>query len=111
MNIANEFIEEGERLLKPYYHKLKRLCKSYRRIGLKNQYFSIISNNCSGRYVYQYFGLSYKTPTEGIGMSVDDYLKLIARPRHYFTHSLEFVKPESTERYQLGEYLLYLAMI
>ena len=41
----------GKALLKPYYHKIKRLCKAYRRIGLKHKDFTIISNNCTGGYV------------------------------------------------------------
>ena len=97
--------------LKTIYHRLRNVSKIWRRIGLKNTDFSIISNNCTGGYVYQYFGIGYCTPTEGIGLSVDDYLKLIQNPRHYFTHSLKFVNPESTERYRLGEHFTYPAAL
>ena len=93
--------------LKPYYHKLQRLCKWYRRIGLKCKDFTIISNNCAGGYVYQYFGIPYCTPTEGIGFCVDDYMKIIKNPRHYFTQELRFICPETTERYKNGEHFTY----
>ncbi|MCM1218755.1 MAG: DUF1919 domain-containing protein [Lachnospiraceae bacterium] len=95
--------------VKSIYHKFVQLSKWWRRIGLKTTDFSIISNNCTGGYIYQYYGISYKTPTEGIGMSVDDYLKLISRPQYYFTQELKFINPEYTERYKLGEHFTYPA--
>lgn len=97
--------------LKSIYHRIRNLSKFWRRIGLKNTDFSIISNNCAAGYVYQYFGISYRTPTEGIGLSVDDYLKLIQNPRHYFTQKLIFIKPETTERYKNGEHFIYPAAL
>lgn len=96
-------------VLKPYYHKFQRICKSYRRIGLHSKDFSIISNNCAGGYVYQFYGIAYNTPTEGIGFSVDDYLKIVDNPEHYFKHSLEFVDPPTTPRYKNGEHFRYPA--
>ena len=98
-------------ILKSVYHWFTRISKWKKRIGLKATDFSIISNNCTGGYVYQYFGISYRTPTEGIGLSVDDYLKLIQRPKYYFTHKLRFVEPSTTERYRLGEHFIYPAAV
>ena len=98
-------------ILKPIFHWLIRVSKWSKRIGLKSTDFSIISNNCTGGYVYQYFGISYRTPTEGIGLSVDDYLKLVQRPKYYFTHKLRFVEPSTTERYRLGEHFIYPAAV
>lgn len=95
--------------LKPIYHWLIRLSKWKRRIGLHCTDFTIISNNCSAGYVYQYYGIPYKTPTEGIGFSVDDYLKIVRNPKHYFSHKLEFVSPETTDRYKNGEHFTYPA--
>ena len=96
-----------KQVLKPYYHALVSMMKWKRRIGLHCKDFSIISNNCTGGYVYQYYGISYKTPTEGIGLSIDDYLKLINRPEHYFKHSLTFIEPSITPRYKEGEHFSY----
>ncbi len=98
-----------KKILKPVYRGAINFLKWNRRIGLKYTDFSIISNNCAGGYIYQYYGISYKTPTEGIGMSVDDYLKLIRNPKYYFSQDLEFVNPESTERYESGEHFTYPA--
>lgn len=106
MNVK-ELTGWGKTILKPYYHKFKHLCKWYRRIGLQYKDFTIISNNCAGGYVYQYFGIPYCTPTEGLDFSVDDYMKVIKNPRHYFTQKLSFICPECTERYKNGEHFTY----
>lgn len=78
-------------LLKPHYHKLVRVSKWWRRIGLDCKDFTIISNNCTGGYVYQYYGISYKTPTEGLYFITSDYLKLVERPEYYFTHEVDLI--------------------
>lgn len=82
MNSVNMF-RFIKQVLRPYYHAFVRMMKWRRRIGLHYKDFSIISNNCTGGYVYQYYGISYKTPTEGVYFTTDDYLKLIANPRHF----------------------------
>lgn len=81
---------------KPHYHKLVRMAKWWRRIGLKSKDFTIISNNCTGGYVYQYYGISYKTPTEGLYFITSDYLKLVERPEYYFTHDVVLIEPQES---------------
>lgn len=83
-------------ILKPYYHRLQRICKFYRRIGLHNKDFSIISNNCTGGYVYQYYGVAYNTPTEGLYFTTEDYLKIIKRPEFYFKHEVELIPSQES---------------
>ena len=90
-----------KQVLKPYYHALVRMMKWQRRIGLHCEDFSIISNNCTGGYVYQYYGISYKTPTEGVYFTTDDYLKLIANPRYYFTQKVTLIPPEYSTLYSI----------
>ena len=86
----------AKKQLKPYYHRLQRLLKSYRRFGLKSKDFSIISNNCIGGYVYQYYGVAYNTPTEGLYFTTEDYLKIIQRPDYYFKHEVELIDPKES---------------
>ena len=90
-------------ILKPHYHTLKRTKKFFRRIGLKNRDFTIISNNCTAGYVYQYFGLPYRTPTAGIFLEANDYVKLASNPKKYFIGAkLQFINPadsKNLERY------------
>lgn len=98
MNSVNMF-RFIKQVLRPYYHAFVRMMKWRRRIGLHYKDFSIISNNCTGGYVYQYYGISYKTPTEGVYFTTDDYLKLIANPRHYFNHKVTLILPQDSTLY------------
>lgn len=83
-------------VLKPHYHRLQRMSKFYRRIGLHSKDFSIISNNCTGGYVYQYYGVAYNTPTEGLYFTTEDYLRIIQRPEYYFKHEVELIDPHES---------------
>lgn len=86
-------------ILKPYYHELKNRLKFVRRIGLKNKSVSIISNNCGGGFISQYFGLPYNSPTAGLYFESHDYIKFVRDLKHYFSASLEFIDPcESKNR-------------
>lgn len=90
-------------VLKPHYHRLQRVCKFYRRIGLHSKDFSIISNNCTGGYVYQYYGVAYNTPTEGLYFTTEDYLKIIQRPEYYFKHEVELIDPHESVLAKAGK--------
>lgn len=92
-------------ILKPGYHKLQRVLKAYRRLGLHCKDFSIISNNCTGGYVYQYYGVAYNTPTEGLYFTTEDYLKIIQRPEYYFKHDVELMDPKDSVLAKSGEYI------
>lgn len=81
---------------KPHYHKLVRMSKWWRRIGLDCNDFTIISNNCTGGYVYQYYGVAYNTPTEGLYFTTEDYLRIIQRPKYYFKHKVELIDPHES---------------
>lgn len=92
---------------KPFYHKCVRLSKWKRRIGLHCTDFTIISNNCTGGYVYQYFGLPYKTPTEGLYFTTRDYIKLIERPEYYFRQNVLLIAPQKSTLAQKGKDIHY----
>lgn len=79
------------------YNKQK-VCKA-RRKQLKFTDFTIISNNCWGGLVYQYFGLPYTTPTIGLFMMDDDYIKFLQNLDYYLSQSLVFI-PHSESKYQ-----------
>ena len=85
-------------ILKPFYHWLVRLSKWNKRRGLKCTDFTIISNNCTGGYVYQYYGIAYKTPTEGLFFTTKDYLKLVERPEHYFHSKVILINPTDSKK-------------
>lgn len=59
---------------------------------LINNNFSIISNNCYAGWVYRNFNLPYKTPTVGLFIMPDDYIKLINNLKYYFLEcDLKFI--------------------
>ena len=80
--------------LKPWKRKIMRSCRKWlslvRRIGLQNRNFTIISNNCTGGYVYQYFGLKYNSPTAGLFFSTKDFVKFCENFNYYLTKELCF---------------------
>jgi len=70
-----------------------------RRRKLKYKDFSIISNNCWGGFIYQYFGLKYTSPTIGLFIMESDYVKMLSDLRGYLSKELEFIDPRSSRFY------------
>lgn len=89
----------GDTLLRPWWRfrkKAEAWARTWRRSRLKTQEFTVISNNCFGGFVYQRYGLPYKTPTAGVFFMPKDFLRLLERPQTYFSLPLEFVEPMTT---------------
>lgn len=61
-----------------------------------NRKFSIISNNCWGGLVYQYFGLPYTSPTIGLFFMDDDYIKFLECLDYYLEQPLKFISIEKS---------------
>lgn len=82
--------------------KMKRYCRRVlgriRRIGLKNRDFTIISNNCTGGYIYQHFGLRYNTPTAGLFFSTKDFVKFCKDIKHYLDCEIKFEELSCSKR-------------
>ena len=85
-----------KRFLKRQYHRIKNIFKFPRRKGLKNKNFSIIANNCGGGYVVDYFGLPYNSPTEGLLIELNEYVKFCLNLKHYLSCELFFIKSEES---------------
>ncbi len=81
--------------VKSFLRKLKKYFRKQmgrvRRIGLRNRDFTIISNNCTGGYIYQYFGLKYNTPTAGLFFSTKDFVKFCKNIDHYLKQDMIFL--------------------
>lgn len=94
-----------------------RLClydeQRKRRKDLKNTDFSIISNNCWGGFIYQKYGLEYKSPTVGLYFLGHDFVKLCANWKWYMEQKLDFIPWESaTYHYAIKDELPYpIAML
>lgn len=57
----------------------------FKRIGLRNGNFSIISNNCWGGLVYDEFHLPYLSPTVGMWFPSADYIKFVSNLEYYLS--------------------------
>lgn len=96
MNLNNVFNVETWRLkfrgkvLIPVASRLLR-----RRLAVTD--FTIISNNCWGGTIYETYGLPKQSPTVGMFIMPDDYLKLISNLQHYIAAPLLFIQPEKSK--------------
>lgn len=89
----------GERVLRPWWALRRRMeaaRKALRRAALRNRDFTVLSNNCFGGFVYQRYGLPYRTPTAGLFFMPEDYLRLLRDPRRYLAAPLAFIDPTAS---------------
>lgn len=71
-----------------------------RRSKLKYKDFTIISNNCwAGTAVYKPFGLKYNTPTVGLFIMDEDYMRFLQRLEWYLDQPLKFIRPLESRYY------------
>lgn len=93
-----------KKVLKPFVQKLRNARTKWnnsrttaaRRKQLRSTDFTIISNNCWGGLVYQYFGLPYTSPTVGLFIMDDDYIKFLERLDYYLSQPLQFITMEQS---------------
>lgn len=70
---------------------------------LRQTDFTIISNNCWGGTISQYLGLKYNSPTVGLIIFPEDYLKFCADLKRYLDMELTFIELKDSkmaERFQ-----------
>lgn len=86
------------------WHKLKLKMQPYgakrRRKRLNNTDFTIISNNCWGGIVYEWFGLKKLSPTVGTFFFAEDYIKFVKNLREYLEAPLSFIAFEDSDYYE-----------
>jgi len=70
---------------------IDKILAGYRKSKLNNTDFTIISNNCWGHFVYSRYALPYLTPTIGMYIFPDDFVKLCHNLRYYMELPLEFI--------------------
>lgn len=79
--------------------KTNHLFALERRRKLQNFDFSIISNNCWGGHIYEYFGLPKQSPTVGCFFFADDYLQFCKKLKYYLEQKLEFINVKDSRYY------------
>lgn len=70
---------------------LNKFFSPRRKKKLINPSFTIISNNCWGGCVYRYLSLPYTSPTIGLYIFSDDYIRLIYNLKYYMESDLSFI--------------------
>lgn len=70
-----------EKIKNTYYYFLKK--------RIKNENFTIISNNCFGSVIYKNLKIQYKSPTCGLFFMPEDYIKFIYNLKKYLDKSVE----------------------
>ena len=70
--------------------------RAHRRRQLRVDDFTIISNNCWGGTVYESYGIKKLSPTVGMFIMPEDYLKLATDLPGYLAQPLTFIDPEQS---------------
>lgn len=87
-----------KRVIQKQYKKLLKYIR--REILLKNKNFTIISNNCFGGAIYEYFNLPKQSPTVGAYFFAKDYLKFVKNLKYYFSLELSFISSEKSKYFK-----------
>lgn len=64
---------------------------------INNLDFTIISNNCWGGICYEYFGLKKLSPTVGLYIFSNDYIKFIYNLKEYLSKPMIFITYEESK--------------
>ena len=83
------------KIQKKYIYLSSRL----RRKGLRNDKFTIISNNCWGGRIYNSYGLQNMSPTIGMVIYPEDYIKFCSNLEEYVNKPLQFISYENSRYY------------
>jgi len=84
-------------MLKGFIWRWKEWKRKQEKRRLVNKDFSIISNNCWGGFVYQYYDLPYGSPFAGLFIYASDYIRLLRDLRSYLQEELIFIDPEKSK--------------
>lgn len=69
----------------------RKALANYRKKFLRNQDFTIISNNCWGGMIYESYNLPKNSPTVGLYIMPDDYIKFLKNIKEYVKLELKFI--------------------
>lgn len=72
------------------------LTKNMRKNGLNVDNFTIISNNCWGGTVYESYGMKKESPTVGMFIMPEDYVRFVDNLEEYLSADLRFIKSEKS---------------
>lgn len=77
-------------MMRPHTKRIiRKFIAPFRKIGLNNFGFTIISNNCWGGYIYDLYGMKYMSPTIGIYFFAPEYIRFISNLEYYLSIDAE----------------------
>jgi uncharacterized protein (DUF1919 family) len=100
MIVIRDYIRpRKEALIKSIRSKTNPMLGKSRQKALDDIHFSIISNNCWGGLVYQYYNLPYQSPTAGLYFFADDYIRFVSRLEQYCACGLSFIDAKDSRHH------------
>lgn len=89
------------KLKKRMVHRLAtNIIKKMRRSRLKNLDFTIISNNCWGGVISEYFNIRKNSPTVGLYFFAQDYIKFVYNLKWYLAQPLVIIPTKDSKYYK-----------
>ena len=85
-----------ERIIHRVDLETRRIRAPYHRKKLNNTDFSIISNNCWGGVLYEYYGLPKLSPTVGSYWFAQDYLRFLSRFDYYINKEIHIISAQES---------------
>ena len=70
---------------KPIFRLLRFIHLKHIRKKLKNNDFTMISNNCTAGFIYHDLGLQFKTPTINLFFKTDQYISFVKNLKYYLS--------------------------
>ena len=95
MNILTRIINKASRIIDS-----KVLYKRHQK-RINNTDFSIISNNCWGGVIYEFFGLQKNSPTVGCYFFAKDYIKFIGDLKKYCSMQIKMISAAESKHYDI----------
>lgn len=74
----------------------KTMLGNIHKIGLRNRDFTILSNNCTGGTIYEFFNLKKLSPTVGAFFMPSDFIKFLKELNFYLSQELKFIDVSSS---------------
>lgn len=92
-SLYQRFVRKTQRMFPTIMQPIRRKC-------INNSDFTIISNNCWGGVLYEYFGMQKLSPTVGMWLFAEDYIKFISNLRYYVGLEIQIISPEESKYYE-----------
>lgn len=83
----------------PIRERLNPFLGPYRQKQLNNPDFTLFSNNCWGGHVYRYFNLPYLSPTIGLYIFAEDYVRFVTDLKKYCSYEPVIISANDSRHY------------